>query len=157
MKCYCGSTKAFDVCCAPFISSQAAATSCEQLMRSRYSAYCHKAIDYIYNTYHHSVQANNPKAALAAFAYNSHFIALQVLCSEQHEQEGYVSFNIKYLQQNMLCEFSERSRFIFNGEWYYVDGILTETAPVKIARNNSCPCNSGKKFKQCTEHRLSGN
>ena len=125
-------------------------------MRSRYSAYCLRDVDYIYRTYHSSVRADNPKPALAAFAGNSHFIALKVLSSEQSSQQGYVSFNVRYIQQNMLYEFTERSRFVFEDAWYYVDGVMTEITPAKILRNALCPCNSGRKFKKCNPHRLSG-
>lgn len=125
-------------------------------MRSRYSAYCLRDIDYIYCTYHPSCRADNPKLALAAFADNSHFIALKVLSCEQSSLQGYVSFNVRYIQQNMLYEFTERSRFVFEDAWYYVDGVMTDIAPVKLHRNTLCPCNSGHKFKQCSPHRLSG-
>ena len=156
MLCYCGSTKTFTLCCQPFLTGLASADGCEILMRSRYSAYCVGDVDYIYRTYHLSCRADNPIAALAAFADNSHFIGLKVLSCEQNSQQGYVSFNVRYIQQNMLYEFTERSRFVFEGAWYYVDGVMTDVAPVKILRNALCPCNSGKKFKQCNPHRLSG-
>ncbi|MEH8018333.1 SEC-C domain-containing protein [Rheinheimera muenzenbergensis] len=126
-------------------------------MRSRYSAYCVRDIDYIYRTYHSSCRVDNPKAALTAFANSSHFIGLKVLSCEQSIPQGYVSFNVRYMQQNVVYEFTERSRFLFEDAWYYVDGVMTDTAPVKIERNALCPCNSGKKFKQCHQHRLSGN
>lgn len=125
-------------------------------MRSRYSAYCLRDIDYIYQTYHPSCRVDNPKPALAAFAQSSHFIALKILSSEQSSLQGYVSFNVRYMQDNVLYEFSERSRFVLEDAWYYVDGVLTDKAPVKIQRNALCPCNSGKKFKHCILHRLSG-
>ena len=156
MLCYCGSARSFNVCCQPFLTGMASTTSCETLMRSRYSAYCLRDIDYIYRTYHPSCRAANPKPALAAFAQNSHFIALKVLSCEQNSQQGYVSFNVRYMQQNVLYVFTVRSRFVLVDAWYYVDGVLTDTAPVKINRNALCPCNSGKKFKQCNLHRLSG-
>ncbi|MBZ9613554.1 YchJ family protein [Rheinheimera maricola] len=126
-------------------------------MRSRYSAYCLHDVDYIYRTYHTSCRADNPKPTLAAFAENSHFISLKVLSCEQSSQQGYVSFNVRYIQQNVLYEFTERSRFVFEDAWYYVDGVMTDKTPVKLQRNILCPCNSGKKFKQCHRHRLSGN
>lgn len=156
MLCYCGSTQAFELCCQPFLAGMGNADSCEQLMRSRYSAYCLRDIDYIYRTYHPSRRADNPKPALATFAANSHFIALNVLSCEQSSQQGYVSFNVRYIQQNVLYEFTERSRFVFEDVWYYLDGVLTDSTPVKINRNAPCPCNSGKKFKQCHQHKLSG-
>ena len=128
MLCYCGSAKTFTLCCQPFLTGLATPSNCEVLMRSRYSAYCLRDIDYIYRTYHSSCRADNPKQALAAFADNSHFIALKVLSCEQSCQQGYVSFNVRYIQQNVLYEFTERSRFVLEDAWYYVDGVLTDTA-----------------------------
>lgn len=158
MYCYCGSGQTFGSCCLPFLLNNATATRCEQLMRSRYSAYCHQDIDYIYRTYHPSMQPHNPPDALAAFAHSSHFLALQILSSEQNATEGFVSFKVRYLQQNLLFEFTERSRFVLlDTDWFYIDGVLAEQPVVKIARNDLCPCKSGKKYKQCSVHRLSGN
>lgn len=125
-------------------------------MRSRYSAYCHKEIDYIYHTYHPSVRQMNPPASLATFAHDSHFIALDVHQTEQHQATGFVEFTVQYIQQNVLYQFRERSRFVYEGRWYYLDGVLTDSAPEKIQRNDPCPCQSGKKFKQCHNHLASG-
>ena len=123
-------------------------------MRSRYSAYCQRNIHYLYQTYHPSKQAENSLGSLEAFANSSHFIQLTILSSEQTAKEGYVSFRVSYIQQNTLYEFQERSRFLFDGMWYYVDGILDEKAPKKIGRNELCPCGSNKKFKNCLTHRI---
>lgn len=122
-------------------------------MRSRYSAYCQRNIHYLHQTYHPSKQAENSLASLAAFANSSHFIQLTILSSEQTANEGYVSFHVSYMQQSTLHEFQERSRFLFDEKWYYVDGILDEKAPKKIGRNELCPCGSTKKFKNCHVHR----
>lgn len=157
MLCYCGSACMFSACCQPYIAGQAIIGNCEQLMRSRYSAYCHHETAYIYNTYHPSVRAANPISAIAKFANSVHFTKLSVLSSEQATSDGYVCFNVMYIQNNLLCEFTERSRFVFDNTWLYQDGVLTDKAPIKIGRNDFCPCNSGKKFKQCFTHQLSGN
>lgn len=156
MQCYCGSAKPFDLCCHAFISGQMQVRYCEQLMRSRYSAYCHKAVDYIYQTYHPSVRQENPVAALASFAHDSHFITLEVHSAEQSAKEGFVEFTVKYMQHNQLHQFRERSRFVLEDRWYYLNGILIEQTPWKIQRNEQCPCNSRKKFKQCRQHLISG-
>lgn len=157
MQCYCGSAKEFSLCCQPLISGQVKAEHCEQLMRSRYSAYCHRDIPYLHQTYHPSKQPANSPASLAYFADNSHFIQLTIMSSKQTTTEGFVSFNVRYIQQNTLFEFNERSRFIYEKAWYYLDGMLDDKAPVKIGRNELCPCGSAKKFKHCAQHRLSGN
>lgn len=156
MLCYCGSAKEFSLCCLPLISEQTTAEHCEQLMRSRYSAYCHHHINYVHQTYHPSKQAENSLVSLTTFANNSHFIQLTVLSAEQTANEGYVSFNVRYIQQNTLYEFNELSRFLYEKTWYYIDGTLNDQVPVKIGRNELCPCGSAKKFKHCVAHRVSG-
>lgn len=125
-------------------------------MRSRYSAYCSHDIDYIFRTYHPSKLPENSLAAIKLFADSSHFIALQVNSSEQTETGGVVDFTVRYLQGNVLQQFNERSRFVYEHRWYYLDGILTNAPAIKISRNDTCPCGSGKKFKHCTEHTPSG-
>lgn len=158
MYCYCGSKLLFDECCLPFITGKQIPQHCEQLMRSRYSAYCHKNIEYIYKTYHASTRADNPIDAILSFAAQSHFINLAILSSNSESDEGFVTFTVRYLQQNVLCQFTEKSRFIMEqGRWYYLNGELEDAPTVKISRNDPCPCNSGKKFKQCTVHKTSGN
>ena len=158
MYCYCGSKLLFDECCLPFIAGIQNPQHCEQLMRSRYSAYCHKNVEYIYQTYHSSKRDENPIAELENFAKISHFINLSILSSESQGCEGFVTFTVSYMQQNIHCQFTEKSRFVLEqGRWYYLNGELEDTPAVKISRNDPCPCNSGKKFKQCTAHRISGN
>ncbi len=156
MRCYCCSGKNYSECCQPFLSGAAKVPGCEQLMRSRYSAYCTKNTDYIYQTYHPDKRTDNPVEHIAAFALNSHFIALEITSAQQNSTEGYVNFTVCYIQAGTLQQFSEISRFVFTDQWYYLDGKLTETAPQKIGRNDLCPCNSGKKFKQCSVHQQSG-
>lgn len=156
MLCYCHSGQGFGLCCQPLLTGVAAAKTCEALMRSRYSAYCSHDIDYIFSTYHHSKQQENSLAAIKQFADSCHFISLRVNSSEQTNSEGFVDFTVRYLQGNTLQQFNERSRFVYEQRWYYLDGILTDTPAMKISRNDKCPCGSGKKFKQCNEHTLSG-
>lgn len=79
MSCYCGSAQNFAFCCLPFIEGKQKPTTAEQLMRSRYSAYCVAHVDYIQHSYHPDKQAENPPADIAAFAKSAHFIALTIM------------------------------------------------------------------------------
>lgn len=157
MRCYCSSEKLFTQCCLPYIKKEKIATTCEQLMRSRFSAYCIRDIDYIYATYAASARETNTIADIAAFANNVHFLSLSISEVTQGLTEGYVSFTVRYIQNCMLMQFTEKSRFVLQDTWFYLDGELADTAPVKIGRNDICPCNSGRKFKHCTVHLAAGN
>lgn len=156
MQCYCGSKQTFSQCCQPFIKHVKPVENCEQLMRSRYSAYCLKDAAYIYATNHPSMQADNSLQQITDFANTSHFINLQVFCSKQDNTVGSVQFMVSYLQGNVLVTFTETSRFVFEQNWLYTAGQLIEQPTVKNGRNDLCPCGSKKKFKQCLFHLPSG-
>ncbi len=79
MLCLCGSCLAYVACCSPLHEGKAYALLPEQLMRSRFSAYCLKLYDYILHTYHPSQHHANTLAEIKAFANAVHFIRLTVL------------------------------------------------------------------------------
>ena len=156
VRCFCGSEQSLLQCCQPYISNIKQVDNCEQLMRSRYSAYCLKDAAYIFATYHPNMQLNNSLQQISEFAQSSHFLNLQLLSSQQENYEGWVKFTVSYLQGNTLFKFTENSRFVFDSRWLYVTGDLTESPSIKIGRNDLCPCGSQKKFKQCLMHLPSG-
>lgn len=156
MFCYCGSDKSFDTCCRLIIEGKTPASHCEQLMRSRYSAYCIKDSEYLFRTYHLSKREENPIQDIKAFADSCHFLQLIMHSSEQSGNEGTVSFTFRYIQDNTLYEVSEVSRFLKTEQWFYLDGKVIEHPKRKLGRNDLCPCLSGKKFKQCIVHLTSG-
>ena len=49
-KCPCGSQKSYNECCEPLVTWKTDASTPEQLMRARYSAYAKEKIDFILNT-----------------------------------------------------------------------------------------------------------
>jgi len=160
--CYCCSGKRYSDCCQPLLDGKVKAKNCIELMRSRYSAYCHKAIDYLYATYHPDRRIENSTAQIAEFAHTVHFIDLTIssssdIDSSNNAGSGYVSFIASYIHENKLETLTEQSRFMLEEQWYYVDGNIAATAAKTIGRNDKCPCGSGKKFKQCALHVMSGN
>ena len=46
--CPCGSQQSYDLCCEPIITFKNKATTAEQLMRGRYTAYVKGAVDFIH-------------------------------------------------------------------------------------------------------------
>lgn len=178
MSCYCGSAQSFAFCCLPFIEGKQTPTTAEQLMRSRYSAYCVAHVDYIHGSYHPSKQAENPPVDIAAFAKSANFIALTILPTPVLPQTtalgnpeqgletssglvdgciNYVHFIARFIQHDKLQQLEEISRFVWQQQqWWYVDGQLLPQPVCKINRNDSCPCGSGKKYKLCQTHLASG-
>ena len=148
--CFCGSTQSYTDCCEPFHLATRYAQTPEQLMRSRYSAYVVKNADYIYITYAHEKRSENPVKEIKEFANSCRFTKLTILNSSDNVNEGIVEFKAHYFHQNLYCELHEKSKFIKEDEqWRYLDGCITPVDDIKIARNDNCPCGSGKKYKKC--------
>lgn len=179
MNCYCQSGRNFNDCCQLFIQGQQLPATAEQLMRSRFSAYCDGsdvAMHYVASSYHPLSQADNPVDEITAFSKATHFIGLQVidvsdelLVPESLQQRlldgaagdtlsyGTVHFKVQFIMQDKLHLLEETSRFIkTNLCWSYLNGTLWDHPAQKLSRNDSCPCQSGKKYKNCRPHRIAG-
>lgn len=156
--CYCGSDHSFASCCEPVIQGKAVAQNPQQLMRSRYSAYCHhdknpECYDYILQTYHSSVRALQNRADIVDFAKAVRFVGLRIV-SDSTITAQQVHFVASYLVADRLEALEEVSYFEREqGQWMYCSGQLTEHPARKIARNDVCPCGSGVKFKKCSHLR----
>jgi len=152
--CYCGSGNSFSGCCEPLICGQAFAQSPEQLMRSRYSAYCHhdknpQCYHYIVQTYHSKVRAEHSVTEITSFAKAVRFIGLKIL-ADTGLNSTQVHFIASYLIGDKLELLDEVSDFeLEQDRWMYCSGLLTEHPVVRLSRNDTCPCGSGIKFKKC--------
>jgi len=136
-------------CCQPIHNDHRNAHIPEQLMRARYSAHVVGLVDFVVNTYHPSCNAENDREAIAD-SINSDWQRLEVIKSEigSNENEGFVHFKAYLQDQGKEFCLEERSRFVReNGLWFYIDGEFPQ--PVKVGRNDPCPCGSGKKYKKC--------
>ena len=121
----------------------------EQLMRSRYTAFCRKNIDYLIATHHPSKRRADDRATLAHTINETEWLGLKIIRAETGEREeiGVVEFAAFY-QRNGLGQLHERSEFIREQNcWYYMQGEILD--PIKLGRNEPCWCNSGKKYKKC--------
>jgi SEC-C motif domain protein len=166
MLCPCGSKKSYDECCLPIVAKNQLAQSPEQLMRSRYTAYSQNMATYIFNTYAKTSQSDQSIDEIAEWGESCRWVKLiihnvsQVECDTYTSQQNLptVHFSAFYLIKDTLFELSERSRFIKEStnhdkkEWRYLDGeIFKHEEILRIKRNDSCPCGSGKKFKKCCD------
>ena len=148
--CPCGSKQLFSACCQPYIKAEKNAQNAEQLMRSRYSAYATKAVDYLYQTQAPATRDSQLKQDIQAFAEQAKFLHLQVhqhkILDDTHQQ---VEFTAIYQVQNQFQQLTELSDFILeDNQWYYQQG-KSDFISLKLGRNDPCPCQSGKKFKKC--------
>ena len=150
MDCYCNSKKNYNECCYPFLSGSSKPESPEELMRSRYSAFCIKDIKYLISTHHPSRQGANEAELLNQTFHNTLWIGLKILNTEESRTDNqirYVEFAAFY-QNDPIGQLHENSRFIYeNEQWFYLDGVILD--PLAFGRNELCWCGSNKKYKKC--------
>lgn len=145
--CPCQSGQTYSICCAPLHQLKQQATTAEQLMRSRYSAFVMQQTAYLQATLHPSQHQANDIASLQHTMESTQWLGLRIVASTASADEAEVEF-IAFYQQNPIGQLHERSRFIRqHNRWFYVDG--TFLPPIKLRRNDDCICGSGKKLKRC--------
>ena len=152
-RCYCGhfiDNKAipFENCCKPFIEKQASPATCEQLMRSRFSAFCLNDATYLIDTLHISQRTPDDYLTLQENFNSTQWLGLKVMASSNHTVEFCAFYSCP--PSNNIEQLHERSEFVQQGaHWYYKIG---EHLPsIKLGRNDTCYCGSGKKLKKCCD------
>ena len=126
--CPCGSGCAYVDCCEPMHSGRAPARTAEQLMRSRYSAYALRQIDYLFATTHPDKRDEDFREQMNAWANRAEFTRLEILGKRQGgalDKVGKVEFIASYRQFGEEKQMHEISRFRrYQGKWHYFDGEI---------------------------------
>jgi len=127
--CPCGSEKAFKECCQPLLNNLVEAATPEALMRSRYTAYHLKNIDYIARTMKGAATMHFNKQEVKNWAKHILWLHLEIINTEfENDYKGYVEFKATYVEGKKKYVLHEKSEFIYqNQRWYYVDGIQYQT------------------------------
>jgi SEC-C motif-containing protein len=119
--CPCGG-KFYPGCCARFIECKELASTAEQLMRSRYTAYTLGKDAYLRQTWHPNTR---PEGAITDAG--TKWLGLEVRRHEQHGDAATVEFIARYKIGGRAQRLHEVSRFAREqGNWYYVDGTFPE-------------------------------
>ena len=154
--CYCGSGAVFDICCKPLLTECVYAETAEQLMRSRYSAFCTKNDHHLISTLHPSQRQQDDQQTLDESIARKHWILLTIISTNQGKKaddKGTVEFIAQYEHNGSFHQHHELSSFVKeDGQWFYVSGEYYEpskTPELKLGRNTACWCGSGKKYKRC--------
>ena len=148
MSCICSNEKDYDECCGAIIAGKRVASTPEELMRSRYSAYVKGDGRYIVLSNTKENRHDEDVELIQEFSDSVEWLKLDVL----KVYDNYVEFKAYYREKDTdekgaTKVMHEKSRFIQeNGVWLYESGELYNS---KVERNESCPCGSGKKFKKC--------
>ena len=148
-RCPCQSGQTYAACCAPLHQGARQAVDAEALMRSRYSAYVLGLIDYLIGTTLPVQQPGLDRQSIAAWSAQSTWLGLEVEQSEVfggQPEHAFVTFTARWHDADGEHHHRERSSFVQSaGRWYFID----PTVPLKVGRNDACPCASGLKFKKC--------
>ena len=146
--CFCGGNNEYQRCCEPLHIGIEKASSPEQLMRSRFSAFILQKGAYLFQTYHSDFRADLTIDQLNQPSL--HWVNLDVIASEERGETGAVEFKAWYLHDDKLACHHEKSNFLkVEEQWLYCDGEFYPTDFTLIKRNDLCPCHSGKKYKKC--------
>ena len=109
----------------PFHYGTAKPETAVQLMRSRYSAYFFRLVDYLVSTTHPDTREPNLKAQLEDSIHQANWRFLTILGSSKggkDDKTGKVEFVAEYFIGSELHELHERSRFKrHKGAWKYLD------------------------------------
>lgn len=156
--CPCQSGKQYSKCCRPFLTGKNLPGTPENLMRSRYTAFCNKDTDYLIATLAPEKRdtlalTDRLRRDLAATMAATQWLGLRVIASGRESgtgdpESGFVEFTAFFEQKETFGQLHERSAFIrMEGRWYYRDGEILK--PLPLSKNQPCVCGSGLKFKRC--------
>ena len=124
--CPCKSRETYAACCEPFHLGRAKPETAEQLMRSRYSAYFFRLVDYLVATTHPDTREPDLKNRLEETIHETNWRFLTILGSSKggpEDKVGKVEFAAEYFEDGQPRELHERSRFKrYKGAWKYLDG-----------------------------------
>ncbi len=120
--CYCGNNNSFEECCGLLLSGKKVATTAEELMRSRYSAYVVANATYLIDTTHPKNRHLYSKKAILQWAKENEWQKLEILLSEEKR----VVFNAYFIdsQGNEIVHYEDSVFAFFGTKWYYVSGVF---------------------------------
>lgn len=120
--CPCGRAATYDDCCGVLHQGRAAATTAEQLMRSRYSAFAVRDAAYLLRTWHSGTRP--PGLRLDGDVRWTGLDILGGTGGTAFHTEGTVEFRAHFLADGQPGDQHENSRFgREDGQWVYVDAL----------------------------------
>lgn len=117
--CPCGG-RSLEHCCGPLVQDGIPATTAEQLMRSRYTAFVLGRDDHLFRTWH---PRTRPGVVDAGHVQWTGLSVLAVVDGGAKDQTGIVEFEARYTGVDGPSVLRERSTFERRGgRWTYLDG-----------------------------------
>jgi len=125
--CYCNRPQSYDTCCGVVHKNILKASSAEDLMRSRYSAFVVGNGDYLMESHHSTTRSVKEKKSLIKWSKSVEWIKLEIIDTSKgtvNDTEGTVEFKAFYFNNGVLEVIHENSMFVKeNGYWVYLNAI----------------------------------
>lgn len=146
MNCPCGGGQ-YEACCQPFHEFVRLPECVDKLMRSRFSAFFLKNVEYVIATTVPAQQALLDKSALQAWAEGMNWTHLEVMSHNKvGKRHAQVRFRAYFDNGQGEQIYDELSAFVkIEERWYFLDPTL----PINLTNKQPCLCGSGDKFKVC--------
>jgi len=123
--CPCKSRLAYEECCLPFHHGRAQPETAEQLMRSRYSAYFFRRVEYLVETTHPDTKSPTLYDEVSESIHGANWSNLTIVDAARggvKDRKGVVEFIAEFYIGSDKHELRERSKFKrFKGRWKYLD------------------------------------
>ena len=124
--CPCKSKKPYLECCLPYHKGKKKPATAEQLMRSRYSAFFFRDVDYLWETHHPDTREESLRRDLEETIHHTGWKFLTILSASkggEKDKQGKVEFIADYYWDGEVQQLQEHSRFRkYKGAWKYLDG-----------------------------------
>lgn len=125
--CPCGSKQNYVDCCGAIISGKRDASTCLELMKSRYSAYTKADVNFLMlSHYSRTRPKQKARAGIKHWAESVRWMQLLIVNTWDGtltDDEGYVEFKAFYFEDGQMQHIHEKSLFKReNGRWVYVSG-----------------------------------
>lgn len=135
VNCPCGSTRSYLNCCRPFHVGQSSCQSPTDVLRTRYTGFCFRLVDYILSTTHPTCRDYTADRIAWAKDLNKQgmFDSFEFVQLERGEQvidgeQGWIDFRVRLrARQGAETVVRENSRFLRDdqGVWSYAGGEVT--------------------------------
>ncbi|MGC5360450.1 YchJ family protein [Streptomyces sp. DT24] len=120
--CPCGLPAAYGACCGRLHAQEAAAPTCEALMRSRYAAFVAEDAAYLLRTWHPGT-----RPPVIDFDPGTRWVRLDILDTTEgsaFHTTGTVTFRAHYTDGGRPGSLHEQSRFVrHQGAWVYSEAV----------------------------------
>lgn len=146
--CPCKSGDKLIDCCGKIIDGLTVASTPQELMRSRYTAFVLANVKYLYKSMTEDLQNKFNQDEVRAWTQNIKWVGLVVFDEVISGKDGEVEFEAVYKEDGKVNSIHEHSTFINRDGFWLYSGRTANKFPY-LGRNSSCPCASGKKFKKC--------